>query len=149
MTPFPHHYATAASAHPDGDVHLGSYRLPPLATASPEEFGGPGDRWSPETLLVGAVAGCFVLTFRAVAAAAGLAWTGLTCEAEGTLDRADRVTRFTSVVVRATLHVPPGTDEDRARRLLERAEQACLITNSLTAATHLDAEVVVGAEVLV
>jgi uncharacterized OsmC-like protein len=141
MHPFPHHYATLATAAPEGDVPLTGEGLPPLATAPPAEFGGPGDRWSPETLLVGAVANCFILTFRSVAKASALAWVGLSCEAEGTLDRVDRVTRFTEVRVRATLRVPPGTDEEKAMRFLERSEQLCLITNSLTAEAHLEAHV--------
>jgi hypothetical protein len=37
--------------------------------AAPAEFGGPGDQWSPESLLAGAIASCFALTFRFVARA--------------------------------------------------------------------------------
>jgi uncharacterized OsmC-like protein len=59
------------------------------------------------------------------------------------LDRVDRVTRFTSFTVSATLTVPAGTDIDKARRLLEKSEAACLITNSLSAETHLEADVIV------
>ena len=43
--------------------------------------------------------------------------------------------------VRASLEVPPGTDLDEARRLLERSEHGCLISNSLKAAPQLEAEV--------
>ncbi|HLT47838.1 MAG TPA: OsmC family protein [Rubricoccaceae bacterium] len=143
MHPFPHHYTATSFAGPDGDLRVESGGLPALATAAPAEFGGPGDRWSPETLLTAAVADCFALTFRAVARATGLAWTALRCEAEGTLDREDRTTRFTAFRLRASLTVPAGTDTARALGLLERAERACLISNSLNAAVHLDAEVVV------
>jgi peroxiredoxin-like protein len=143
MQEFPHRYAVAAVARPEGDVRLDSDRLPTLSTAPPQEFGGPGDRWSPETMLVGAVADCFVLSFRAVAGASRFEWDSLACEAEGVLDRVDRVTRFTEFRVRATLSVPPGADEQLARRLLAKAEQVCLITNSLSGTVHLEAEVVV------
>jgi peroxiredoxin-like protein len=142
---FPHHYAVAAHADAEGDVRLESARLAPLGTAPPEEFGGPGDRWSPETLLVGAVADCFVLTFRAIARASKLSWTSLRCDVEGTLDRVERVMQFTGFAVRAALRVPAGTDAEKARRLLERAEQTCLVTNSLKASSHLEAEVEVEA----
>jgi organic hydroperoxide reductase OsmC/OhrA len=40
------------------------------------------------------------------------------------------------------LVVPPGTEAARARLLMEKAEKGCLISNSLTAARHLDCEVV-------
>ena len=141
MQDFPHHYSVIASGDPDHDVALEAERLPALRSASPAEFGGPGDRWSPETLLVAAVAGCFVLTFRAVARASRLFWTSLTCDVNGTLDRVERVTQFTHVDVRVSLSVPAGTDEDQARRVLEKAERSCLIAQSLKAVVQLHAEV--------
>src|SRR5262245_36900497 len=119
MLNFPHHYDATASASPEGDVRLGSGDLPIFATASPREFDGPGDRWSPETLLVGAVADCFILTFRAIARASKLPWLTLHCDAAGTLDRVDGVTRFTHVDLRATLAVPEGVDTAAAARLLQ------------------------------
>src|SRR5688572_29896664 len=66
MSSYPHHYAASASTLPEGVVSLESPGLPALSTAAPAQFGGPGDHWSPETLCVGAVANCFVLTFRSV-----------------------------------------------------------------------------------
>ncbi len=143
MQQYPHHYSVSASAHAEGDVALESRRLPPLVTAAPEEFGGPGDRWSPETLCVGAVADCFILTFRSVARAGKLTWLSLRCDVEGTLDRVERSPQFTQFLVRAALEVPSGVAEVDARRLLERAEQACLISNSLKASTHLEVTVTI------
>jgi organic hydroperoxide reductase OsmC/OhrA len=147
MHPFPHHYAATVSATPAGAVDLASDGLPTLETAPPEEFGGEGDRWSPETLLVGAVADCFALTFRSVAKAAELPWSALRCEARGTLDRIERLARFTEVEIEATLTVPAGVEEERALRVLERAERLCLITNSLRAEARLLAHVEVEAAV--
>lgn len=141
MHPYPHRYTVSAAAAPEGDVALESPRLPAIASAPPAEFDGPGDRWSPETLLAAAVADCFVLTFRAIARAGKLPWVSLACEVEGTLERVDRVSRFTRFQVRARLRVPAGGDAEQARGLMERAEQACLITNSLNAEIHLEAEV--------
>jgi uncharacterized OsmC-like protein len=60
------------------------------------------------------------------------------CETEGTLDRVDRVNRFTTITNRVSLAVPPGTPEDKSRKLLEKAEQVCLIGNSLNAEQHLE-----------
>jgi organic hydroperoxide reductase OsmC/OhrA len=137
----PHHYSVAAVAMAEGEVVVESDRLPPLTTAPPAEYGGPGDRWSPETLLAAAVADCFVLSFRATARASKLSWISLRCDVEGILDRVERVVQFTEFRVRASLRVPAGTSEERARRLLMRAEQSCLITNSLKGASHLEAEI--------
>lgn len=141
MQPFPHRYEVAAEGTPTGEITLGGGRLPTLKSAPPAEFGGPGDRWSPETLVAAAVADCFVLTFRALASMAQLSWASLSCEAVGTVDRIDRVTRFTDVTVRARLEIPDGTDADKAHRVLEKAEQTCLVGNSLKATVHLEAQV--------
>jgi peroxiredoxin-like protein len=141
MDPYPHHYSVVAIASVEGEVTLESDRLPALTSAAPAEFGGPGDRWSPETLCVSAVADCFVLTFRAIARASKLPWSSLRCEVEGTLDRVDRAAQFTAFLVRATLQVPADTNEEQALRLLERTEQSCLITNSLKGASRLEAKV--------
>lgn len=142
MQEFPHHYSVVASvAATESDVTLEGDRLPPIRSAAPAEFGGPGDRWSPETLLVAAVADCFVLTFRGIAGVSRMPWTSLTCEVVGTVTRVDRVIQFTAFEVRARLQVPPGTNEEQAHRLLTKAEQTCLITNSLKAASHLEAHV--------
>lgn len=141
MLDFPHHYAVAASAGVEGDVELTSPRLAPLRSASPAEFDGPGDRWSPETLLVGAVADCFILTFRAVARASRLSWTSICCNVTGTLDRVDRTTQFIDMTIHASLTVPSDVDPGAARRVLEKSERSCLVTNSLKATVHLDLEV--------
>jgi organic hydroperoxide reductase OsmC/OhrA len=53
------------------------------------------------------------------------------------VDRVDRVTQFTALSVRASLEIPDGANEDQARRLLARAEETCLITNSLKAPCEL------------
>ena len=144
MTEFPHRYRVRARGGAEGDVALEGEKLPTLTTAPPAEFGGPGDRWSPETLLVGAVADCLLLTFRAVARASKVEWEELDCDVEGVLDKAEGGTRFTELRVRARLRVPQGIDTERARRALEKAERSCLVTRSLRAESHLEAEVHTG-----
>lgn len=140
MQQFPHHYSVTAAVQADSHVALSSTGLPDLESAPPAEFGGPGDRWSPETLLVAAVADCFVLSFKAIARASKFDWSALDCQVQGVLDREDRTTRFVRFEVRAVLEAPPDTDQGRARRLLEKAEQSCLITNSMTASVNLETE---------
>lgn len=144
MQDLPHHYAVSAAGEPQGDVLLATEGVADLPSAPPVEFGGPGGRWSPESLLVAAVADCFVLSFRAIATASKLPWTHLHCAVNGTLDRAEGKTRFTAFKLHVKLVTPQGVDADKAVRLLEKAESICLITNSLSAQTHLTTEVVRG-----
>jgi peroxiredoxin-like protein len=144
MQDLPHRYNVSASAEAEGNIVLQAENLPQLVSAPPAQFGGPGDQWSPEDLLVASIADCFILTFRAVARASKLDWNTLEAAAEGVLERVERVTRFTTVTVSATLTVPAGTDIDKAQRLLEKAEAGCLITNSLTAEAHLETDIIVA-----
>ena len=146
--PFPHRYVVAGDATPVGDIVLTSPNLPALPTAKPIEFDGPGDLWSPETLLVAAIADCYLLTFRGIAAASKLAWTSVRCDVTGTLDRVEGVTRFTDVVIRASVDIADAGAEAKAQRILHRAEETCLITRSLSSAVHLDARVDVASPML-
>ena len=145
MEPFPHQYRVKGRGRVTGDVELSAEGLTTLRSASPAEFGGPGDRWSPETLLVGAVADCFILTFRAVARTAGLSWISLECDVTGKLDRVDRVPQFTRLDIAAHLVVPFEEDAERAQRALEKTERACLISSSLKGAIGLEATVEMAA----
>jgi len=141
MQNLPHHYSVSAVAEAESPVQLTSTGLPPLQSAAPAEFGGPGDKWSPESLLVASVADCLVLSFKAIARASKFSWISLTCSVEGTLDKVERLTQFTTFEVKAALTIPADMNEEKAMKLLGMAERACLITNSLTADTHLTASV--------
>lgn len=144
MQNFPHHYGVTADGAVTGRVLVSSPNLPVWTTDAPAEFDGPGDVWSPETMLVGAVANCFILTFRAIARASKFEWQQLSCKAVGVLDRVERVTQFTEIHLTVTLVVAAGTDVEKAQRLLEKAEQNCLITNSLKGKVHLEGNVQIG-----
>jgi organic hydroperoxide reductase OsmC/OhrA len=141
MKPLPHHYSVSIGAD-GGDLELSSNGLQPLRSAPPAEFGGPGDLWSPETLFLGAVADCFVLTFKAIASGAKLRWRNIHCDAEGTLERAEDAVRFTDILLRVRLEISREMDPERAQRLLEKAEKGCLVGNSLRFHPRLECDVV-------
>jgi len=142
MHQLPHSYVVSAAAETESNVTLASDGLESVISAPPEAFGGPGDLWSPETLLVAAVADCLILSFRAIARASSYTWSELQCSVDGTLDKVDRVTQFTAFTVHARLTIDSSTDVARGEKLLHKAEQSCLITNSLLAESHLTVEIV-------
>jgi peroxiredoxin-like protein len=141
MQPFPHRYTVTSVVGSEAEVILETPRVAPLRTALPTEFDGPGDRWSPETLLVAAIADCYAMTFRGVAARSKLEWTSLRLQVVGTLDRVNDVTRFTDIQIHATAQLPGRRNEALALRVLAKAEATCLITRSMTAAVHLSVSV--------
>ena len=138
MKPLPHRYEVSLAAGPTGHATLRSGGVPDLHTDAPTEFDGPGDAWSPEQLLLAAVESCFLLTFRAVANASGIAFTSIAVEGEGTVERAEGRTRFTEIVLRPRLALPAGIDATRVRRALEKAEHACLVSASLATPVRLE-----------
>ncbi len=142
MHQFPHHYLISAQSSREGDVLLAADGLDSIPSQAPAEFGGPGDRWSPETLLTAAVADCFVLGFRAIANASKVPYSQLTVHVDGVLDRVERKMKFTEMHIQADLVVPEDVDHERAKKLLEKAEESCLITNSMNVEVKLEMNVV-------
>jgi peroxiredoxin-like protein len=145
MQALPHHYLVEGILLADR-VDISAQNLTKIESEPPAEFGGSGMRWSPETLLIAAVADCFLLTFKAIARASKFPYTDIKCEVEGTLDRADGVTRFTKITVRPTLVIESATpagklyDEqlEKATKLLHKAEKGCLVSNSLNSELLLE-----------
>jgi len=143
MQPYPHNYRVSASAEGESLVPVSAEGLEAIDTAPPPEFGGPGDKWSPETLLVASVANCFILTWRSVARASRVEWRQISCRVDGILDRVDKLPKFTEFKIRVEVKLPANGHEERARRAAEKSEQVCLITNSLDARIALDTHVVI------
>ncbi len=144
MKPLPHVYDVTLAGGPTGYATLSVPGLPGLRAAPPLDFDGPGDAWSPEHLLLAAVETCFLFTLRAVAQASKLEFLSLELSATGTVDRKDGATRFTEIVLRPRLALPPGADRERALRVLEKSERGCLVSASLSTPIRLEPEIVVG-----
>jgi peroxiredoxin-like protein len=141
MTPLPHHYDAHLTGGPTGYAEVSSAGIPALRTAPPADFGGPGDGWSPEHLLLAAVQTCFLFTLRAIARASKVEFVTLELDAEGTVDRQDGVTRFTEVVLHPRLTIAPGTDLARAHTVLEKTEKSCLVSASLATRIRIEPEI--------
>lgn len=144
MKPLPHHYEVRLRGGPEGYAQLSTPGVPELRTHSPADFDGPGDAWSPEHLLLASVQACFLFTLRVIARLSKLDFTALELDASGTVDRRDGVTRFTEITLRPRLTVPPGTNRERALRVIEKSEKACLVSASLSTPIRLNAEIVEG-----
>lgn len=131
MQALPHVYQASASARKEGEVTVHAEAKASIVTGPPVEFGGSGEQWSPEELLLAAVADCFLLSFKALARATRFDWQDISCVVDGTLDKVERAIQFTGMRISVTLVLDAAANEVKARRLLEKAEQLCLITNSL------------------
>jgi peroxiredoxin-like protein len=144
MKPLPHHYEVHLSGGPAGYALLSSPGIPGLSVAAPADYDGPGDAWSPEHLLLGAVQACFLLTLRAISRASQLEFITLDLSATGTVNRENGITRFTEIILRPRMKVPAGTDRERALRVLEKSEKQCLVSASLSTPIRLVPEITEG-----
>ena len=98
---------------------------------APAEFGGMEGRWTPEELLLAALAGCYTTTLRAIAGTAQLDFSDLQVEATGTIRKGESGYSFTQIMVRPTLKIASGDEQERALDLLTRAEKLCLVSRAL------------------
>jgi peroxiredoxin-like protein len=144
MKPLPHVYDVRLTGGPTGYATLSVEGAPALRSAPPLDFDGPGDAWSPEHLLLAAVETCFLFTLRAVAHASRVEFASLELSATGTVDRRDGMMRFTEILLRPKLVLPPGADRDKALRALEKSEKTCLVSASLATPIRLEPEIVTG-----
>ncbi len=98
---------------------------------APTEFGGLEGRWTPEELLLAAVAGCYTTTLRAIAGGAQFDFTDLQVEASGTVRKAESGYSFSQIIVRPNLKIGSAEERERALDLLKRAEKLCLVSRAL------------------
>lgn len=119
--------------------------LPQLEVATPPQFpGGHPGIWSPEHLFVAAAEACLMTTFLAIAANSKLAFREYSSAAEGLLEKTAEGHRITKIVLRPRLVITDAAAADRAKRILERSEQLCLISRSIKSEVVLEPEVVVA-----
>jgi peroxiredoxin-like protein len=142
VKPLPHYYTVRLAGSPSGYAIVTADGPAELRSAPPLDFDGPGGAWSPEHLLLAAVETCFLFTLRAVARASRIEFTTCEVTAEGTVDRTDGVIRFTEITLRPRLRLAAGADPDRAVRVMEKAQQACLVSASLATPIRFEAELV-------
>jgi len=78
------------------------------------------------------VAGCFVTTFIAIAEMSKFEVVSLEASAVGALGKVEHGLQFTRVVIRPVLTIARDSDRERALRLIEKTERACLVARSLS-----------------
>lgn len=103
-----------------------------ITVATPPEFpkGMPGI-WSPEHLLVAAVNSCLMTTFLAIAENSKFEFISFTCNASGKLEKVDGRYMISEITLSPELTVKNNDDKEKAMKILEKSEKACLISNSI------------------
>jgi peroxiredoxin-like protein len=103
-----------------------------IEVATPPEFpkGIPGV-WSPEHLLVAAVNSCLMTTFLAIAENSKFEFINFESSANGKLEKVDGKLMISEIVLAPVLTLSREADKEKAIRILQKSEAACLISNSV------------------
>jgi organic hydroperoxide reductase OsmC/OhrA len=118
---------------------LASPGLEALQVASPPEFQGHEGMWTPEHYFVASVNSCFMTTFLAIAQMSKLEVVNFDSKAVGKLDKVEGAGyQMTEIVITPRLVIRYTKDLERARRILEKAEKNCLISNSIRSIVKLE-----------
>ena len=120
-----------------------------IEVVTPPEFtGGIPGKWSPEHLLVAAVNSCLMTTFLAIAENSKLEFVSFKSHANGKLEKVDGKFMISEITLSPILVLPEGANLERAERILQKSEAACLISNSVKATIvfqpHIVAEETAG-----
>jgi len=109
------------------------------------ELGGLEGRWSPEQLLLCALAGCFTTTFHEIARTAKFDYTDLEVEIEGSVRRSRTAgCSFNEILIRPRLTVHSEDQSETGLSLLRRAKSICLISRAITVPQTLEPTVETG-----
>lgn len=103
-----------------------------IEVATPPDFpkGIPGV-WSPEHLFTAAVNSCLMTTFLAVAENSHLPFCDFSCKATGKLEKVDGKLMMSEVILEPSVLISSEKDRGKAESVLQKAEAACLISNSV------------------
>ncbi|MBK7233975.1 MAG: OsmC family protein [Saprospiraceae bacterium] len=113
-----------------------------ITVATPPQFeGGVAEIWSPEHLFTASVVSCFMTTFLAIASFSKFGFIDFQCGANGVLEKPDGKYKMTRVNLKAQLTISDQNQADKARRLLEKSEKACLISQSIQSEITLETEI--------
>jgi len=115
----------------------------PISFSAPPEFQGEPGSWTPEHFFAAALGSCFVTTFKAIAEYSRFEYQNLQVEVEAILEKEQGGFSFTKVIVQPILTITAEADKERALRLLEKAEKACLISRSVKSEIELQPEITV------
>lgn len=115
------------------------------AISAPAELDGPGIGTNPEEMLVGSAATCYIITLAALLNKREIPVAKLTMSSEGVVSKQGGL-HFERIVHRPQMTLTSGATEEQqeaAKQAAIRAEQACMISNTLRGNVEVHVEPVV------
>lgn len=115
-----------------------------IEVATPPEFpGGMKNIWSPEHLFTAAVSSCLMTTFLAIAENSKLDFISFKCGSKGFLEKVEGKFIISEVLLFPEVIIKDEYQRERAERILEKSEKACLISNSIISKVTMESKIIV------
>jgi len=112
-----------------------------LHFTAPVDFGGEAGRWTPEELLLAALASCFTTTFHALAGYSQLPYIDLEVTVDGEIEKTSSGFQFKSIGITPRLTVPEESQRALADRVLRKSEALCLVSRAIATTKTFTPEV--------
>ncbi|MGA8262813.1 MAG: OsmC family protein [Ignavibacteriaceae bacterium] len=127
-----HNYTTTVTWENDRIGTLSSPTLSDIKVATPPEFPkGAPNIWSPEHLFVASANICLMTTFLAIAENSKFEFKSFKSEATGKLEKVDGKFMISEIEFKPVVTIIDESKREKAIRLIEKSEAACLISNSM------------------
>lgn len=140
-----HYYDTSVEWNEGRIGFISADGMKNIEVATPPEFAkGVAGIWSPEHLFVASVNICLMTTFLAIAENSNLQFTSFKSHAKGKLEKVDGKFMMTEIELNPEVVVTEEKDIERGRRILDKSEQNCLISNSVKSKIILNTSVTLG-----
>lgn len=137
-----HYYNTTVKWEEGRLGELSEPTMPGIKVATPPEFPkGVPNTWSPEHLFVASANICLMTTFLAIAENSKLNFISYSCDGIGKLERVDGKFMISEIELKPRIIVSEEKDIVRAERIIEKSENACLISNSIKTKILLKPEI--------
>lgn len=115
-----------------------------IEVATPPEFEkGIPNIWTPEHLFTAAVSSCLMTTFLAVSEYSKFEFISFKCGSKGILDKVEGKFQMTEVLLFPEVIISDESQRERALKILEKSEKACLISNSITSKVTMEPKITV------
>jgi len=125
---------------------INARRDPEIRVATPPEFGGPPDAWSPLELLVASLTSCYMSTFMNIADKRNLKARSFEADGVGLVDATPEGLRFTRIDVAVRVVVDDEDMAEKVRAAQEPLKKLCPVARGLNFPVNLkmDVSVAVG-----
>lgn len=116
-----------------------------IEVVTPPEFpGGIVGKWSPEHLFVAAVNSCLMTTFLSIAENSKIEFVSFESNALGKIELIEGRWLVSEITLKPILTINASLSPERAERILEKSEKACLISNSIKSTIVFDPKIIVN-----